>query len=82
MPNFPLANCTSKTGCNCEFEHVWDDDDFEMKIHLDAEELIRAGLEGYQDPAERFTTLKQLLDQGLITQDEYDQKRGEILKGV
>jgi hypothetical protein len=82
LPNFPLENCTSKTGCNCEFEYVWDDENFEMKIQLDAEELFQAGLESYRDPTERLKTLKELLDQGLITQEEYDQKRGEILKGI
>lgn len=32
------------------------------------------------DPVQALGTLKELLDQGLITQDEYDAKRAEILK--
>jgi len=35
-----------------------------------------------QDPAERLRKLKSLLDQGLISADEYEKKRQEILKGL
>jgi ABC-type metal ion transport system substrate-binding protein len=35
-----------------------------------------------QDPAERLRNLKSLLDQGLISADEYEKKRQEILKGL
>jgi hypothetical protein len=34
------------------------------------------------DPAERLLKLKDLLDRGLITADEYEKKRQEILKGL
>lgn len=33
-------------------------------------------------PEERLTKLKELLDKGLITQDEYDRRRAEILKSI
>ena len=34
------------------------------------------------DPAERLLKLKDLFDRGLITADEYEKKRQEILKGL
>jgi hypothetical protein len=34
------------------------------------------------DPAERLRRLKDLRDKGLITADEYEKKRQEILKGL
>lgn len=41
-----------------------------------------AALGAKGDPAERLRALKTLLDQGLITQEEHDQKRADILKDV
>ncbi len=34
------------------------------------------------DIEERLTRLKDLYDKGLITEDEYDKKRGEILEAL
>jgi hypothetical protein len=34
------------------------------------------------DPAQRLKTLKKMIDAGLITQEEYDAKRAEILATI
>jgi hypothetical protein len=78
VPNFPLHGCTSETGCMCELETVWDNSHPILEVtfdELDQEETIPSS-----DPVDRLRKLKEMLDLGLISQQEYDQKKHQILE--
>lgn len=78
VPSFPLCGCTSETGCMCELETVWDDVNAVIDLTfdgLDEEEAIVAS-----DPVERLKKLKEMLDLGLISPQEYNQKKRNILE--
>jgi hypothetical protein len=78
VPNFPLRGCTSETGCMCELETVWDDSHSVLEFTFD--ELDREGTLPNSDPVDRLRKLKEMLDLGLISQQEYDQKKQQILE--
>jgi hypothetical protein len=78
VPSFPLRGCTSETGCMCELETVWDDSHSILELtfdELEQEEPIPSS-----DPVDRLRKLKEMLDLGLISQQEYDQKKHQILE--
>jgi hypothetical protein len=71
VPELPMPGCTSDTGCKCNIQSVFEEtgDDF-FGVTISAEE---------NDPLENMRQLKQMLDERLITQDEYNRKKAEIL---
>ena len=74
FPELPCENCTSETGCMCDIVPVWES--------VDTDEDTVASDEGADDDDEALDTLRQLkemLDDGLITQAEYDAKKKEVL---
>ena len=48
----------------------------------DAQKLKASSNDGTVDAMERLKKLKELLDMGVITQEEYDQKKAEILSRI
>lgn len=98
MPELPMRNCTSDTGCNCYIRPVYDFQTQTSFIHLSegseevSEQDARDGEHisiqadptstGVRSPVLRLMQLKQLLDQQLITHDEYEQKKKEILSAL
>lgn len=68
LPQLPLRGCTSKRGCQCQFVAA-DGDPDEMDEDIDFS----------LTPYEKLEELKDLLDAGLITQHDYDEKKREIL---
>ena len=88
VPVLPMLGCKSKLGCQCNINIVYDgfdndtDDDFEEgfgedvdkdDVEVDDDNLAK------EDPLNTLRILKQLLDENLITIDEYNQKKTEIL---
>ena len=80
LPNFPLKGCTSEAGCQCTLESVWDDEGYGIRISIDDDGLL--GDEESEDPVDRMQKLKELLDLELISEQEYEAKRREILDGI
>jgi hypothetical protein len=79
FPDLPLRGCTSETGCMCELETVWEDAGPVVEFAFGMEEIDREEIAPSRDPVGRLQKLKEMLDLGLISQDEYDQKKDEIL---
>ena len=67
-------------GCQCSLEYVWDGEDFQIHISLDEKNMLDEVEE--DDPVERMKKLKTLLDIGLITKQEYEEKKREILDEI
>ncbi len=61
-------------------EYVWDGEDFQIHISLDEKNMLDEVEE--DDPVERMKKLKTLLDIGLITKQEYEEKKREILDEI
>jgi hypothetical protein len=76
VPDLPMTGCTSETGCKCRIEDVFSDDEeeYSLKLSIDSDEL-----ETKVDPVEKLRRLRQMLNEELITCDEYEKKKGEIL---
>jgi hypothetical protein len=74
VPELPMIGCTSETGCMCDLDIYFEDDDNDFSEN---DEIEVDGIE--DDPVKKLKILKQLLDEGLITQAEYNDKKKEIL---
>lgn len=75
FPELPLENCTSQTGCQCEIEEIYNEQD-KIESGNIPNVLTEVG------ELELFTNLSQLkkmFDNDLITEEEYQQKKTEIL---
>jgi hypothetical protein len=78
VPELPMMGCTSEKGCMCNFEDFFEDNDTADEIEFTEEELDE--LEGLEtNPVKRLRFVKQMLDEGLITRQEFDAKKKEIL---
>jgi hypothetical protein len=76
-----MVGCTSEKGCMCNFEDFFEDNDLSYEIKFTEEEL--GEIEDLEtNPVKRLRFLKQMLDEGLITQTEYDLKKKEILAKI
>jgi len=62
----------------CNFEDYFADDETSQEIKFSDDELEK--IEDLEtNPVRRLRFIKQMLDEGLITQQEYDNKKKEIL---
>lgn len=78
VPELPMEGCTSEIGCMCNFEDFFDDNDTSYEIKFTEEEMEE--MEDLEtNPIKRLRFIKQMLDEGLITQQEHDKKKKEIL---
>jgi len=82
IPELPIPGCTSETGCKCDLQ--WADDEAEFDVEDDDEEmlatdLIDENLALSDSPVEALRLLTQMLNEGLIAQTEFDEKKKEIL---
>jgi len=78
VPELPMVGCTSEKGCMCNFEDYFADDETSQEIKFSDDELEK--IEDLEtNPVRRLRFIKQMLDEGLITQQEYDNKKKEIL---
>jgi len=80
VPELPFENCTSETGCRCRVDNVYnefnayeDEDDAEDDVEGDAEDDTE------DDAFIKLSQLKKMLDNELITNEEYQKKKSEIL---
>ncbi len=65
FPNLPLDNCTSDTGCRCQLEAY--------------EYLYYDDDTSHDIDYIKLKQLRKMMDHGLITEDEYEKKKAEIL---
>lgn len=80
VPELPMKGCTSETGCMCRLDyHFEDDEDFFEENEDDEDDNQIYNEIAETNPVKSLKILKQLLDEGLITQNEYDEKKKEIL---
>ena len=86
FPELPFENCTSETGCKCRVDSVFDEDEdgerglFKIVISGDDEADENEGEDDTEDDAfAKLSQLKKMLDNGLITDEEYQKKKSEIL---
>jgi len=81
FPELPLENCTSETGCQCDIEYIYDDDEdgelFRIAF-MEEEDDLDERFER-EDPVTKLRQLKEMLDSDLITEAEYQKKKEEIL---
>ena len=85
IPDLPMVGCSSETGCQCRIEPVFDeiDDQTHLGFHglfddFDSEE--DGG--GEPVPIVKLRILKQMLDEKLISVDDYELKKAEILSKI
>lgn len=78
VPELPMIGCTSETGCKCRIDTIFDEDDeSSFNIYI-------GGKGGDEEDIEstsitKLRHLKQMLDEKLITEEEYEKKKAEIL---
>jgi len=83
VPELPIPGCTSETGCMCNLDSIYDDEEeFEEEDNekvIFSTDLTDENLTIGENPVGALRVLKQMLDEGLITQTDYDVKKKEIL---
>jgi hypothetical protein len=67
IPELPMESCISESGCKCTVESVYDSEQPAAKR---------------EDAFDRLVQLKKMLDSGLITEQEFQEKRSQILAGL
>ena len=77
LPELPREGCTSETGCKVRIEGVFDEDD-----SIDETETDSSDDEFTDDEVIKLGKIKKMLDMGLITESEYQQKKSEILSRI
>jgi hypothetical protein len=92
-PELPMIGCTSETGCMCSIETYYDEKDDNKNKDEDEDEDDKNDIENndineeienlrskkYIYQSSSLKVLKQLLDENIVTQEEYNEKRKEIL---
>jgi hypothetical protein len=71
VPEIPTPACTSEIGCRCSFDPV-DDETIDLSDEFDTDDFILP-------PIEAMKQLKEMANAGLITEDEFQNKKKEIL---
>lgn len=83
VPELPIPGCTSETGCMCNLDSIYDEEDeFDEEDDsavIFSTDLTDENLAIGENPVGALRVLKQLLDEGLITQEDYDEKKKELL---
>jgi hypothetical protein len=83
VPELPMPGCTSETGCMCNLDPIYDYeeefDDEDQGVVIFSTDLTDENLALGENPVGKLRILKQMLNEDLITQAEYDEKKKEIL---
>jgi hypothetical protein len=80
VPELPLQDCTSETGCKCRIESFYEGDGPSTGVSFRVQPVDEASTdEPAYDPVETLTQLRKMLDRGLITPEEYQAKKLDIL---
>jgi hypothetical protein len=77
FPDLPFENCTSETGCMCHVVPIYDFDSSSIEVSFN--DYNEDDDFGGGSPVAKLKQLKEMLDNELITQAEYDKKKAEIL---
>lgn len=80
VPELPMIGCTSDTGCKCHIDSIFDESDdggLSFKIHIDGDDSDEEDDES--NSITKLRQLKQMLDEKLITEVEYENKKADIL---
>ena len=80
FPELPFENCTSETGCKCRVESVFEEDEESgvvFRVVMSDDDLTDD--ETDDDAFAKLSQLKKMLDNGLITEEDYQKKKDEIL---
>jgi hypothetical protein len=75
VPELPMVGCTSDTGCKCNIDAVFDENDDDELFDDDGDDKE----EDETNSITKLRQLKQMLDEKLITEVEYEKKKAEIL---
>ncbi|MDD5139422.1 MAG: hypothetical protein PHY43_04065 [Verrucomicrobiales bacterium] len=81
VPELPTEHCTSSVGCICRFEDAAGQDETKsstISVVMDTEAYDFPN-DVQDDPVAVLRQLKQMLDENLIDQSEYDEKKKEIV---
>ena len=80
FPELPIPGCASDTGCMGRLDWTGiNDDDEDFEDDDDEHEVVYSTELSEENTIGTLRVLKQMLDEGLITQEEYDDKKKEIL---
>ncbi|MDA7516972.1 SHOCT domain-containing protein [bacterium] len=77
VPEIPTPDCTNPKGCRCNFEPV-DDEEGDEALEVGFFEEIESD-ETALPPLEAMKQLKEMADSGLITEEDFQEKKKEIL---
>lgn len=80
LPEIPTPGCTNPEGCRCrlDFEYDYDDDEDDEDQFIDVD--VEVGDDtATLEPLEALKQLKGMMDTDLITAEEYETKKKEIL---
>ncbi len=81
IPELPSEKCTSDVGCKCHFREVFPEANIEEDAQLNI--LDHGATHGEDDEQEdafvKLSSLKKMLDHDLITKEEYEAKKAELL---
>jgi hypothetical protein len=80
LPQFPLKGCDNIYGCRVDVESFYEkseDDDF-----CDETDDETFDLQTTNNPVQMLKILKEMLDDGLITQEDYDKKKHVLLDNM
>lgn len=82
LPELPIIGCTSDTGCGCRIDQIYEYDDSYSSDHDDDAYTVSVPYSEEEDSSDlflRLTYLKKMLDDNLITEEDYEDKKKEIL---
>ncbi len=81
VPELPFRDCTSESGCKFRLETMFDDNFVYLEgdeLDDDESEADEEGSDNY-DAVAKLEQLKKMLNNGLITEEDYQKKKNEIL---
>ena len=80
LPALPLRGCFAEAGCDLRIREHWDDDDDYDDGFDDATSPTPATRAPTLDPAQRLQLSRQLLEQGLIDETDYEDVKQTVLR--
>ena len=82
LPSLPLRGCFAEAGCDLRIRECWDndEDDYDDDGFDDATSPPPATRAPILDPAQRLQQARQLLEQGLIDETDYEDVKQAVLR--
>lgn len=81
FPELPCENCTSETGCKGRIESDFETEreGVSFKVIVSDEDSVEVNPIADDDAFEKLSQIKKMLDNSLITEEQYEKKKSEIL---